>query len=213
MHFYLSSYKLGNQTTKLQELLKATNKAIGYIPNSLDFTYADPIKRQESIQADVADLEQYGVKVEILDLKNYFNKSNELEQKLQKLGGVYVRGGNTFVLRQAMKISGFDTLLLKLIPQQNFLYIAYSAGVCVLGPSLQPIAITDDPKDMPYPEIKEQLWDGLGILPFIFEPHYKSDHPESASTDKEVEYCIENKILFQAYRDGEVLIMEKQTLT
>jgi dipeptidase E len=209
MLFYLSSYKLGNETTKLQELLKKTNGNIGYIPNSLDFTYADPIKRKESIEADMADLRQYGANVELIDLKNYFGKSNELEQKLDALGGVYVRGGNTFVLRQAMKISGFDTLLLKLLPRKDFLYIAYSAGVCALCPSLEPIAITDDSKDMPYSQITEQIWEGLNILPFAFEPHYKSDHPESASTDKEVEYCIENKILFQAYKDGEVLIMEK----
>jgi dipeptidase E len=213
MHFYLSSYKLGNETARLQELLKKTSGLIGYIPNSLDFTYADPIKRQENIKADISDLEQYGAKVELLDLKEYFGKSSELEQKLKKLGGVYVRGGNSFVLRQAMSLSGFDTLLLNLIPQKDFLYIAYSAGVCVLCPSLKSVAITDDPKDMPYPEITEQLWEGLGIVPFAFEPHYKSDHPESASTDKEIEYCIQNKILFQAYKDGEVLIMEKQTLT
>lgn len=213
MLFYLSSYKLGNETSKLQELLKKTSGRIGYIPNSLDFTYADPIKRKESIESDMNDLQQYGATVEILDLKEYFHKTEELEQKLDELGGLYVRGGNSFVLRQAMRLSGFDHLLLKLIPRDNFLYIAYSAGVCVLCPSLESVAITDDSKDMPYVEIKEPIWDGLGILPFAFEPHYKSDHPESGSTDKEVEYCIQNKILFQAYKDGEVLIMDKQVLT
>jgi dipeptidase E len=209
MNFYLSSYKLGNETAKLQELLKRTNGKIGYIPNSLDFTYADPVKRNENIKSDIADLEQYGAKVEILDLKDYFGKKDDLEIKLNQLGGVYVRGGNTFVLRQAMKISEFDKLLLEFIPRKDFLYIAYSAGVCVLSPSLKSIAITDDSNDMPYSQITEQIWEGLNILPFAFEPHYKSDHPESASTDKEVEYCIQNKILFKAYKDGEVLIMEK----
>jgi dipeptidase E len=209
MNFYLSSYKLGNETEKLQELVKKTNGNIGYIPNSLDFTYVDPVKRKENIRSDIVDLEQYGAKVEILDLKDYFGKSDELEKELNKLGGVYVRGGNTFVLRQAMRISEFDKLLLRFIPRKDFLYIAYSAGVCVLSPSLKSIAITDDPNDMPYPQITEQIWEGLNILPFAFEPHYKSDHPESASTDKEIEYCTQNKILFKAYKDGEVLIMEK----
>jgi len=33
-----------------------------------------------------------------------------------------------------------------------------------------------------------------------------SDHPESEAIEKEVEYCIENKNLFMAHRDGEVII-------
>lgn len=124
------------------------------------------------------------------------------------MGGVYVRGGNTFVLRQAMKLSGCDNLILEIKNRENFLYVAYSAGVCVLTPTLKPYAITDDADNFPYSEITEKIWDGIGIVPFIFQPHYKSDHPESASTDIEIEYCIENKLLFKAYHDGEVLIIE-----
>ena len=43
---------------------------------------------------------------------------------------------------------------------------------------------------------------------FIFEPHYDSDHPESESTDREIKKLIDEKVLFKAYRDGEVLIIE-----
>lgn len=208
MKLYLSSFELGRETDKLRELLKQTSGKIGYVPNALDFTGVDLARRQKGITANIADVEQYGATVEIIDLRDYFHKPAELEPKLQSLGGLYVQGGNTFVLRQAMQLSGLDKLLLKMQARDDFVYIAYSAGVCVLTPDLKAYAITDDTNDFPYPEIKEQIWDGLGIINFIFEPHYKSDHPESASTDKEVEYCIENKILFQAYRDGEVLIIE-----
>jgi dipeptidase E len=208
MRFYLSSYKLGNEVIKLQELIHQTSGKFGYVPNSLDFSYADPIKRKDSINEDIADLQQYCASVEILDLKEYFGKTNQLKEKLLSLGGIYVRGGNSFVLRQAMRLSGLDSLILEMKERDNFLYIAYSAGVCVLTPTMRPYAITDDAADMPYPQITEQVWKGLGIVPFIFLPHYKSDHPETASTDKEIEYCIENKILFKAYKDGEVFIIE-----
>lgn len=207
MKLYLSSYKLGNETEKLKELIKITNGKFGYIPNALDYTDADQLDTKQHCEKDMKDLSQYGATVKILDLKKYFGKENELRIKIRSLGGVYVSGGNTFVLRQAMKISGMDKIILETMKRNDFLYIAYSAGVCLLSPLMDSYAITDNAKDFPYPEIKEQIWEGLSILNFIFQPHYHSDHPETQSTDKEIQYCVENKILFKAYKDGEVLIL------
>lgn len=208
MKFYLSSYKLGDETEKLKELIKETNGKFGYIPNALDFTGADQQDKKQHCERDMKDLGQYGAKVEMLDLKNYFEKENELKAKLTELGGLYVSGGNTFVLRQALKLSGLDKIIIQNSLPNNFLYIAYSAGACLLSPSLKQYAITDNAKDFPYQQIKEQIWEGLNILDFVFQPHYHSDHPETQSTDKEIQHCIENKILFKAYKDGEVLIIE-----
>jgi dipeptidase E len=208
MKYYLSSFKLGNETEKLKELLAGVTGKIGFIPNALDFTDADPVRKQQGIAADINDIEQLGANVEIVDLKEYFGKPDELRTLINSLGGLYVRGGNSFILRQAMFLSGFDKIILDLQSRDDFLYVAYSAGVCVLTKDMSVYAITDDAKDFPYAEVKEQIWDGISIFDFAFEPHYKSDHPESASTDQEVQYCIDNKILFKAYRDGEVLIIE-----
>ena len=107
-----------------------------------------------------------------------------------------------------MKLSGFDNILQTLLDRKDFLYAGYSAGACVLAPSLEAYKFVDDSKDTPYLELKEVLFDGLGILDFAFMPHYDSDHPESEAIAKEIEYCIKNKILFKAFRDGEVLIIE-----
>lgn len=46
------------------------------------------------------------------------------------------------------------------------------------------------------------------MLDYVIAPHYKSDHKESKDMDKVVEYMIDNKILFKALRDGEVIIIE-----
>lgn len=208
MKYYLSSYQLGKATAKLKKLISQTTGRFGYIPNALDFTTADQTRKAAHIQDDLNDFRQHGASIETLDLRNFFGKSAELKKKLQTLGGVYVSGGNTFVLRQAFHLSGLDKILLQLASRDDFLYSAYSAGVCVLTPSLQPYAITDDATDFPYTQLTEQIWDGLGILPFAFEPHYRSDHPESQSTDLEIQHCIDQKILFKAYRDGEVLVLE-----
>ena len=89
----------------------------------------------------------------------------------------------------------------------DFIYGAYSAGCCILSPSLKGLQIVDNPEDKPY-KYTETIWEGLGILNYAFLPHYDSDHHESADIDKEIRYCIENKVPFKAFRDGEVEIFE-----
>ena len=203
MKFYLSSYKIGRETEKLKEL--AHEKKIGFIPNALD--YVEPKARLESNEKNIKILSDLGINVEMLDLHDYFGKKEELKKKINHLGGVWIRGGNTFVLRQAMKLSGFDEII-KNIDRDDFLYSGYSAGICILAPSLKALQRVDKPDIMPYEELKEIVWDGLGILDYIILPHYKSDHPESADIDKEVEFCKRNNIPFKTLRDGEVIIIE-----
>lgn len=203
MKFYLSSYKLGKETEKLKEL--ANGKKIGFIPNSLD--YVEPEARQESNEKNMKELSDLGIDIEMLDLKNYFGKKEKLEKSIDKLGGVWVRGGNTFVLRQAMKLSGFDDII-KNIDRKDFLYGGYSAGICILAPNLKALQQVDKPNIMPYEKSKEIIWNGLGILNYLILPHYKSNHPESAYIDKEVELCKKKNIPFKTLRDGEVIIIE-----
>ena len=112
------------------------------------------------------------------------------------------------MLRQAMKLSGFDNILKNLVKKNNILYGGYSAGVCVLAPTLKGMDIIDNPAVKPYGNQSEVIWDGLGILNYSIIPHYKSDHPESENAEKVVKYMIENKILFKALKDGEVIIIE-----
>jgi len=207
MKYYLSSYKFGNQIDKLKSMTPA-NRKIGHIVNSKDFTDADPIRRQRHQTEEIEQLNQIGFIAEPLDLKDYFYKEDALRAKLNSLGGVWISGGNTFVLRQAMRLSGFDNIIHDLAKRADFLYAGYSAGVCVLSTSLKSLHIVDKPYDFPYPDITEPIWDGLGFFDYDFMPHYDSDHPESKDIDKTIKYCIDNKILFKALRDGDVIIIE-----
>ncbi len=207
MKFYLSSYKLGNEVDKLKELLPTENKKTAYISNALDFS-DDLERRKKSEQSDIKQLEELGLDVEIVDLRDYFNKQDELEKKISKFGVIWVRGGNLFVLRQAMEISGFDGILRKLIEKNKILYGGYSAGVCVLAPVLKGMDLLDDPNIKPYDDQSEIIWDGLGILNYSVIPHYQSGHAEAENAKKAVEYMIENKILFKVLKDGEVIVIE-----
>ncbi len=204
MKYYLSSYEIGNETEKLKTLVPKGK--IGYIPNAKDFTGADPERRAKRSANDMGSLRKLDLEVEMLNLQDYFGKRDELKKKLEELGAIFISGGNVFVLRQAMKLSGFDEIL-KEIKDSNFLYAGYSAAGCVLAPSLKGMDLVD-PLDTPYDEQKEILWDGLGFVDFHFMPHWDSNHPESADIEKEIAYCKENNIPYKAIRDGEVIIIE-----
>ncbi len=205
MRFYLSSYKLGNNTEKLKKLVPSGK--IGYIPSAWDFSGVDPEKRKEHIEEDMDSLRALGLKVELLELHDYFKKRDKLEKKLNELGAIFISGGNVFVLRQAMRLSGFDEIFKKLCDRKDFLYSGYSAAICVLAPELKAYEIVDK-IDTPYNEQKDIIWDGLGFLDFSFMPHWRSNHPESASIEKEVAYCEQNNIPYRTIKDGEVVIIE-----
>jgi dipeptidase E len=207
MKFYLSSFKLGNNPAELVRLM-GNNKKIAYIPNATDYTKINLKKKKDTEKEDIESLKKIGLKVSYLDLKNYFNKKNELQKKLNKFGGVFVRGGNTFALRQAMKLSGFDIIFKKLLKRNNFVYAGYSAGICVLSPNFKALQIVDDFKDKPYKELQKTIWKGLGFLDYIILPHYKSNHIESALIDKEIKFAKKNKIPFKTLKDGEIIIIE-----
>ena len=209
VHYYLSSYKLGNARKVLKRLCPYGK--IAYIPNALDFTGADPDRRKSHIQEDIKDLTRLDLVTEVLDLRQYFDKPRkELQEKILDVGAIFISGGNVFVLRQAMYLSKLDQLLQNL-KHPEFLYAGYSAGACVLSPTLRSYSIVDDSNDRPYDSIATTIWTGLDLIPYQFLPHYDSDHPESADMDLEIAYCKNNRLIYRAVRDGEVLVIEDST--
>ncbi len=197
---------MGNREKDFEKMISSTNMKAAYISNALDFT-DDLERRKESEEKDIIDLNKFGLNVEKVDLKEYFNKKEKLKEKILDYGVIWVRGGNTFVLRQAMKMSGFDKILFEIQKNDNLVYGGYSAGICVLGPSLKGLEIVDDINIMPYEEIKNIVWEGIGILNYTIVPHYRSNHPESERAETVVDFMIKEKILFKALKDGEVIII------
>lgn len=205
MKYYLSSYGLGNEVEKFKKLIP--NKKIGYIPNARDHSQADPEKRKMKNDTNMVLLRELGLEVEMVDLRDYSGKQDEIKKKLEELGAIFISGGNVFVLRQAMKLSGLDKILTE-FKDKDFLYAGYSAAGCVLFHDLKAYSIVDDSTDTPYKELKEVIWEGLGLIDFAFMPHFDSDHPESADINKEIEFCKQNNIPYRAVKDGEVIIIE-----
>ena len=206
MKFYLSSYKIGRETKRLRRMLPR-NRRTAYIANSCD-CYKDTKRTEEGDRFNFRQLRSVGLNPERLDLRDYFGRRAELERKLKGFGAIWVRGGNTFVLRQAMRLSGFDTIFKKLAKRKDVLYGGYSAGICILSPSLHGLELVDDKTQRPYGKRSRLIWEGLGAVDYAFAPHYRSRHPESRLAGRTVRYYIDHKIPFIALRDGEVIIIE-----
>lgn len=204
MKLYLSSYHLGDVSKKLKDLV-GPNKKAAVIPNALDFSQ-DLERRKKSNQQEIDDLANLGFMPEELDLRDYFGQIDELRSKIKEYGLIWVRGGNCFVLLRAMKESGFDQIIQGYKGKDELVYGGYSAGVCVITPTLKGIELVDDAKILPEGYKNQTIWDGIGLVNYSFAPHYKSDHPESEAINKTVEYFIEHKMLFKALKDGEVII-------
>jgi dipeptidase E len=163
--------------------------------------------RAERLQREVENLTDLGLQPEELDLRNFFGKPQELKAAIANFGYFWVRGGNVFLLRRAYKQSGFDELLVELLQNDKVAYGGFSAGICVLAPSLNGIELVDPKDDVSEGYEKDVVWEGLGVLGYAIAPHYKSDHPESADIDKCVDYFQENSIAYKTLRDGEAIVI------
>ena len=205
MRLYLSSFRVGDEASRLIEM--AAGETLALIPNAMDHV-PDPARRESNERAS-AELSALGVRNEELDLRHYFGREDELATELRRFAGVWVRGGNTFVLRRAMRLSGFERILPRLLAN-GFVYGGYSAGVCVLAPSLEGIGRVDEPDLDPH-GFGSVIWEGLGVLPYLVLPHYRSDHHESEAIEGEVQYCQKNEIPFRTLRDGEVIVVDEPT--
>ena len=111
------------------------------------------------------------------------------------------------MLRQAMALSRMDQLLIDRQTDANFVYGAYSAGCCVLSPTLKPYQHGSDPNDTPYPGLDDTPWTGLGLIDFAFMPHYQSEHREIAAIDREIAYCERHGIAYRTVADGRALVI------
>ena len=134
MKYYLSSYKFGDKIDDLKRLIPKNNK-IGHINNAQDCLGYDVERTRKSQEDQMGYLNSLGFESEPLDLRSYFYKTEALRDKISDLGALWVSGGNAFVLRMAMKLSGFDIIFQELKTRGDFLYAGYSAGICELSKS------------------------------------------------------------------------------
>ncbi len=185
------------------------NKRVALILNAGDL-WGDQAHAYRVIeQAEM--LAETGLVATDVDLRDYVDKSAQLEQRLRTCGSVWVAGGNAFVLRRAMYDSRFDRIITKMLKDDAIAYGGYSAGICVLAASLKGLDLVDDPAEVEQASHREVIWDGLGILPYTPVPHFQSDHMESGTIDKVVSYLKSAGMAYKTLRDGEAIVVNGQS--
>lgn len=205
MRLYLSSHRLGRHVERLKELVKEGGR-VAVIENALDhLPMADRTAYRKTTHDIVSTFERLGFQPEEMDLRHYFGRPEALEGDLRKFDLIWACGGNVFLLRRAMRQSGLDKILPKLLEEDALAYGGWSAGICVLAPSLKGYDLCDQPQTLSEGYDAEVIWDGLGIVDFAIAPHYRSDHPEAASIEAIVAYFQEHAVPHRILRDGDVI--------
>jgi dipeptidase E len=211
MRLYLSSFRMGNRSDQLLGLA-GPGRRVAVIANAMDPQPAE--ERVSGVQREFGALKELGFDPEELDLRDYFLNPGSLCATLRRYDVVWLRGGNGFSLRYALARSGGDTQIRTLLEDDAIVYAGYSAGPCVLSPSLEGFELVDPLEVVQRMYGEPPIWEGLGILDFSFVPHFKSPgHPETEAIDDVVMYLQNHQIAYRTFRDGEVLTVDGATTT
>lgn len=211
MKLYLSSYRIGNNKEELRNWANEHDNNILVISNALD-VFQDSERKTNGILEKSKELEGLGFNPIQLDLRNYFNKPELLKNEIKNIKAFYVLGGNVFVLRQAMKLSGFDNYLREIANNPDYLYSGFSAGICVLANDLHGIHLADEPDQDPY-NYGEVIWEGIGLIDYMPVPHFDTpEHPESHLMYDVVSYLQNHNLKYRTLKDGDVIIEDLNSL-
>ena len=195
---------MGACADRLADLARGTRTAV--IANAID-VYA-PEDRAEGVRRELDALTELGLEAEEFDLRRYF-ESKQVIGDLRRYDVVWVRGGDVFTLRYSLAESGADTALVELLQEDALVYGGYSAGPCVLGPTLRGLEQVDNPAHVKMLYGAEPVWSGLAVLDYCIVPHVDSPgHPETAACGRLAEHYRKTSTAHRTLRDGEVLIID-----
>ncbi|MFD3594465.1 Type 1 glutamine amidotransferase-like domain-containing protein [Nocardia sp. NPDC058640] len=204
MRLFLASYRFGGFADRLVGLVGAPGR-VAVIPNACD---AWPDAWSSAVISDVKPLEQQGYSPEVLDLREYVGQPARLERHLRQFPMVWVRGGNTFVLRAQFARSGADSVLSELLREDALVYAGYSAGACLLGPDLHGLETMDDPAEvLPATGIEPQ-WDGLGLVDRRLVVHLDSPTDPEGDAAEMLAHCVAEGVPHWALTDNDVVLVD-----
>lgn len=206
MRLYLSSYQLGDRPEVLSRLVRGERRG-WVVMNALDG--ADEARRRADTGTQIASLGSLGLHADDLDLRTL--DPTTIAATFGRPDFVWVRGGNVFTLRMALARSGLDGLLVAGLAADQFVYAGFSAGPCVLAPSLTGLELCD-PLEVCQAVYGTVRWDGLGVLDRPVVPHLDSPgHPETARL---AQVAARYELAGQHYwalSDGQALVIDGST--
>lgn len=221
MRLFLSSYRFGAHVDRFLNLVGGPGP-IAVIANAAD---AWPVQARESaVVSDVVPLRRLGFAPAEVDLRDYVGAPDRLAHALSAFRAVWVRGGNTFVLRAQLARSGGDEVLPRLLRTGVIAYAGYSAGACVMAPSLVGVDSADDPGEVAPTCGVEPRWDGLGLVDFAIVPHCppvggnpQDPVPDTANPGDEsarmIEACRAAGVPYRCLTDDQAIVVDADATT
>lgn len=204
MRLYLSSHGFGNQLERLRQMV-GENKKVLFIDNAKDDLSED--ERQAHVAEKRLEFEAAGFEFYELDLRKYFGKAELLSRIVAGAGLVWVSGGNTFLVRRALKYSGLDEILMNDLRKDLFVYGGSSAGAIIMTKTLRGTEMGDDPYVAPEGYEQEIIWSGLGMIYPQLVPHYQSSWFGNEAQAM-IDYFEDNGLKYKGLKDGEVYVVD-----
>jgi len=215
MRLYCSSFRLGDRTDLLVDLVRRSPESldspgsprVAVVANACD---TGPVERRpEAVALELTALQGLGFAPYEVDLRDFDASTTTLATELAGCAALWVRGGNAFTLRMAMARSGADHLIPQLLRDDALVYAGYSAGPCVLAPTLRGLELCDEPADTVELYGPELVWDGLGVLDRPFVPHLDTPgHVETELVAKVAALYRRQGTPYWGLRDGQVLVVD-----
>lgn len=204
MRLYLSSHGFGNHLERLRQMV-GENKKVLFIDNAKDDLSED--ERQAHVAEKRLEFEAAGFEFYELDLRKYFGKAELLSRIVAGAGLVWVSGGNTFLVRRALKYSGLDEILMNDLRKDLFVYGGSSAGAIIMTKTLRGTEMGDDPYVAPEGYEQEIIWSGLGMIYPQLVPHYQSSWFGNEAQAM-IDYFEDNGLKYKGLKDGEVYVVD-----
>lgn len=176
------------------------SNALDFIPDEARRSYARNVFDPLAVFAD------HGMAAADLDLRRFFGDPAGLAAALVDVQLVWATGGNAFLLRRAMRQSGFDGIVRRRSDKGDLIYAGWSAGAVVAGPSLRGLELMDDPAVVVDGYEPAPIWEGLGLTDAVIVPHVESDHPEAEAAGRAVAWLAAAGLPHTPLRDGEVVV-------
>ncbi len=153
------------------------------------------------------NFESLGMQMTLVDLRLYKDDPENLYTVLKNVDVVWIGGGNTYYMRFLMKVSGFDTIINKLLAK-GIVYGGGSAGAILPCPVLDKFDIVDDQNAAP-----EVIKQGLGLIDFIIVPHWGD--PEYQERLQEIKSYYDHKTSYQVatITDSQSIIVDDRNWT
>ncbi|WP_336881993.1 Type 1 glutamine amidotransferase-like domain-containing protein [Rhodococcus globerulus] len=206
MKLFLASYRFGDHHTRFAELV-GPGARIAVIAAAADAWPA--AARASAVTSELTPLRRAGYDPEELDIRDYAHSPDALERALRTFDCVWVRGGNTFVLRAQLARTGADDVLERLVRNGDLAYAGYSAGAAVATPTLTGLDVTDDPSDVLATCGIEPVWTGLGLVDFAIVPHGGGSVLEDpAATARTIAILTKERIPFRVLSDQQVVVVD-----